>query len=102
MNEKTAVKHTPTPWETSAGGEIVREVQPGSVIVESVEIYTNYITGHLYGDPKAVANADFIVCAVNSFEILLSACQFALSDPEYDKDMKLKALEDAIAKAEAK
>jgi Lon protease-like protein len=64
------VKHTATPWYTG-------KYDP-TLIASEADPYRNVAV--TYGDDaEATANAELIVRAVNSHEVLISACRLALA-----------------------
>lgn len=69
MNSKTEVKHTPTPWEVSRTHSADWIVAAGELIAICEETNEQ--------KTSAIANAAFIVRAVNSHEDLLGALKLA-------------------------
>lgn len=95
--------HTPTPWRTyKPDGEKwhIGAEDPSHLIIGT-------INGHYRTSGINQANAEFIVRAVNSHEILLEAVKFALGRFEVTSrrrpmdSLYVDTLKEAIAKAEA-
>lgn len=89
------VTHTPTPWHLEKSGYTQTSVYIYSEIGKPL---AHTVTPD-FGLDEQEANAAFIVRAVNSHDTLVDAIKFAISDPEYDKDMKLEGLVAALKAA---
>jgi hypothetical protein len=69
-------KHTPTPWETA---DAYGPIEGGQSIKAVCDNYLICSTTGYYGRDGAIANAAFIVRAVNSHEQLVAALKRCLA-----------------------
>ena len=82
------MKHTPTPWYASADGNGGEHIQSAAINED------NYVARVDAMDEQGCANADLIVKAVNSHDVLVSTLRlayqslrtFSASFPEYKRD----------------
>lgn len=102
----TNTQHTPTPWQRTAYG-IWKESNQGNFKVADCIPDDGYGAYKCPSELQAVANADFIVRAVNSHDALLEALKVAKNlldeqaiDDRYHAEHTM--IEQAIAKAEGK
>lgn len=65
----TETKHTPGPWRAGGDGS-VRDARSNCI-----PIYSGFIAEAFYGEEPAIANAEFIVRAVNSRTDLIAVLQ---------------------------
>ncbi len=101
--ETSVTSHTPTPWKVAMPlGE--GDIQILSVKVNAYGNFINAVVPFRVFSNEDVANAEFIVRAVNSHEELLSAMKLA-THHLYATDENAKAINillEAIAKAEGR
>lgn len=92
-------RHTPTPWGSSIGA-YGASFYPNNQASHplSFEFYWDKARGNPELTNEAIANAAFIVKAVNNHEALVEACRLALELPA-SRESK-RALEQALSKLE--
>jgi hypothetical protein len=95
-------EYTPTPWVVDEDGTLSRA---GVGLFNSILLRSPWREDALEGDPTALANAEFIVLAVNAHAELVRALKTArraLSTvSEYDAVLAVATCDAAIAKAGA-
>ena len=90
-------KHTPLPWESSEENPTIIKTPRSNGLIASAMGLTD--SGFFPSEKEALANAAFIVKAVNSHYALLEACKKALTCRASMNSDVVALIESALAQA---